>query len=397
VVGDAGSSMRRKTFCDEILTTKEQPGDFVMTQKYVALFGRGDAPTDALREYCAFLGEALSTHGYEMEMHAVGWAESGWAAALWELRREAQNWRDVPVFLQYTALAWSARGFPGRVLWVIETLRAAGALVGVVFHDVEPYGGSRMIDRLRRRAQLQAMRAILRQADMAIFTVALDHVSWKPEARGGVVFIPDGANFSDAAVSLEMNRGAREAAAGRTMAVYGVTGGENGRSEIRTIIGTVRDAAKTIAGLRLVVLGRNSELAEQEFREGLRDSGVELQVLGVLPPERVAFELMRADTLLFVRGEISTRRGSAIAGISSGLPVICFAGAETATPITEAGLALYAPETAGDLSRVLLTVLSDARLRKELAEKSRIAFEKYFSWKAIAARYAEVLSLDSKR
>src|ERR1700722_377521 len=163
-----------------------------MTQKCVALFGRGDAPTDALREYCAFLGEALRAHGYEMEMSAVGWAEQGWATALSELQQKARDWRGVPVFLQYTALAWSERGFPGRVLRVIEMLRRAGARVGVVFHDVEPYGGSRMIDRLRRRMQLHVMRALVRRADMAIFTVALDHVSWKPEPRAGVVFIPDG-------------------------------------------------------------------------------------------------------------------------------------------------------------------------------------------------------------
>jgi glycosyltransferase involved in cell wall biosynthesis len=368
-----------------------------MTRKCVALFGQGDAPTDALREYCTFLGEALKAHGYEMEMSAVGWAERGWAAALRELQREARSWRGVPVFLQYTALAWSLRGFPARVLRVMAILRAAGARVGVVFHDVEPYRGLRMIDRLRRRAQLQVMRAILRQADMAIFTVALDHVSWRPEARGGVEFIPDGANFRDAAVSVESARESREAVRRRTIAVYGVTGGENGRSEIQTIVGAVRDVAKTIAGLRLVVLGRNSESSEREFREELRVSGVELQVLGVLPPERVAFELLRADTLLFVRGEISTRRGSAIAGISCGLPVICFTGAETAAPITEAGLTLYAPEKAGDLSRVLLNVLSDAQLREELAARSRVAFAKYFSWKAIAARYAEVLLSDAQR
>jgi len=368
-----------------------------MTQKCVALFGRGDTPTDALREYCAFLGKALGAHDYRMEMTAVGWAERGWATELSDLQQRARDWRGVPVFLQYTALAWSERGFPGRVLRVIEILRTAGARVGIVFHDVEPYRGSRMIDRLRRQAQLRAMRALLRRADMAIFTVALDHVSWKPEPRDGVVFIPDGANFSDAMVSVETGREARVAHAGRTIAVYGVTGGENGRGEIRTIVAAVRDAAKTITGLRLVVLGRNSESSKQEFRHALLDSGVELHVLGVLPPERVAFELMRADMLLFVRGEISTRRGSAIAGISCGLPVICFAGAETAAPITEAGLALYAPENPGDLSRVLLTVLSDTRLREELAAKSRMAFETYFSWKAIAARYAEVLSQGSKR
>jgi glycosyltransferase involved in cell wall biosynthesis len=368
-----------------------------MTQSCVALLGRGDAPTDALQEYSTFLGEALRPHNYEMEIHAVGWAEHGWATALKKLRKEAQSWRGVPVFLQYTALAWSERGFPGRVLRVIAILRAAGARVGVVFHDVEPYGGSRMIDRLRRRAQLRVMRELVRRADMAIFTVALDHISWQPEPFDGVAFIPDGANFSDESVLALGERAPRDVATGRTIAVYGVTGGEKGRSEIRSIVDAVRTVAKTTAGLRLVVLGRNSDLAEPNFRGGLRDSGVELRVLGVLPPEEVALELSRSDALLFVRGEISTRRGSAIAGISCGSPVICFTGKETAAPITEAGLALYRPEKAGDLSRVLLNVLSDARLREQLAARSREAFEQHFSWKAIAQRYVEVLSRDSKR
>ncbi|HZC66616.1 MAG TPA: hypothetical protein VE545_08575, partial [Candidatus Dormibacteraeota bacterium] len=303
-----------------------------MKRKWVALFGRGDQPTDALREYCAFLGEALREHDYGMEISAVGWAERGWPKALRGLQPEAQSWRGVPVFLQYTALAWSARGFPGRVLRVIRTLRAAGARVGVVFHDVEPYGGSRMIDRFRQGAQLRVMRALVRQADAAIFTVALEHISWKPELHDGVVFIPVGANFRDASAARETDGESAKAAAGRTIAVYGVTGGEKGRGEIAAIVGAVKEVAKAISGLRLVVLGRNSDSAEQEFREGLSDSGVQLRVLGVLPPEQVAFELKRADALLFVRGEISTRRGSAIAGISCGLPVICFAGTETAAP-----------------------------------------------------------------
>jgi glycosyltransferase involved in cell wall biosynthesis len=367
-----------------------------MTQKCVALFGRGDQPTDALREYCAFLGEALQEHGYAMEMAAVAWPERGWRAALAELRRAARGWRGVPVFVQYTALAWSARGFPARVLRVIRILRAAGARVGVVFHDVEPFAGTRLIDRFRRSAQVRVMRAMLRQVDMAIFTVALDHVSWRPEVHNGVAFIPDGANFSDSGSfgGADASPGTKS---GTTIAVYGVTGGDNGRGEIANIVEVVRDAAKVISGLQLVVLGRNSDVTEKDFREELRDTGVRLRVLGVLPPGQVAEELKRADVLLFVRGEISTRRGSAIAGISCGLPVICFAGAETAAPITEAGLALYSPAKQGDLSRVLLEVLSDSRLRERLAERSCTAFEKYFSWKAIGACYAEVLGRAPKQ
>jgi glycosyltransferase involved in cell wall biosynthesis len=362
-----------------------------MTQRCVALFGRGDQPTDALQEYCSFLREALKNHGYDMEMARVDWPTRGWPAALAELRRAAVAWRGVPVFVQYTALAWSERGFPARVLRAMKILRSAGACVGVVFHDVEPYAGTRIVDRFRRHAQLRVMREMLRRADMAIFTVALDHVSWRPDALGNPVFIPVGANFSDAAISFEPSDNARTSRAGRTIAVYGVTGLKYGRDEIKNIIEAVRDVAKQIPGLRLVILGRNSQETERDFRDGLQATGVELSALGVLPPARVAEELLQADVLLFLRGEISTRRGSAIAGISCGLPVVCFAGLETAPPITEAGLALYSREKLGDLSRVLVGVLSDARVRETLAARSRTAHENYFSWRVIAARYAGVL------
>jgi len=102
-------------------------------------------------------------------------------------------------------------------------------------------------------------------------------------------------------------------------------------------------------------------------------------------------DLQHADVLLFVRGQISSRRGSAIAGIACGLPVVGFAGPETGWPITEAG---FVPVPMGDregLSVALQRVLSDATLRASLRERSRRAQEQYFSWHAIAARYADTL------
>jgi len=176
------------------------------------------------------------------------------------------------------------------------------------------------------------------------------------------------------------------------VAVFGVTGGAAGASELRSITQAVRDAAKQIGALRLVVLGRNSADAEQKLREAFHDVPVELRVLGVLPPGEVAKTLCGTDVLLFVRGAISTRRGSAIAGIACGLPVVAFAGEETLPPITEAGLAIYSPEKPGDLSRALLQVLGDAKYREQLAARSRSAQKEYFSWEAIAARYAELLN-----
>ena len=47
----------------------------------------------------------------------------------------------------------------------------------------------------------------------------------------------------------------------------------------------------------------------------VRDAPVDIQVKGVLPAAEVVRELRSAVVMPFVRGAISTRRGSAIAGI----------------------------------------------------------------------------------
>jgi glycosyltransferase involved in cell wall biosynthesis len=358
-----------------------------MMEKCVALLGRRDEPTDALEEYCKYLGCALAEHGFEMQMMRVRWQELGWSKALADLRREARAWRDSWVLLQYTALAWSKRGFPSRFLRVVETLEASGARVGVVFHDVQPFGGRRLVDRVRTWSQLRTMRAA-QQRSLAIFTVPLAAVSWRPNEKYHPAFVPVGANFPEPPFAEGQQTSSDQRLA---IAVYGVTGGAEGQSEIRNIAHAVRDAAREIGPLKLTVLGRNSEVAERNLREALGDIPVELQVLGVLPSEDVARALCRTDVLLFVRGEISTRRGSAIAGIACGLPVVALAGAETAPPITEAGLALYMRETPGDLSRVLVKVLRDREYRASLAARSRVAQQEHFSWSAIAARYAALL------
>jgi glycosyltransferase involved in cell wall biosynthesis len=358
--------------------------------KCIALLGCPDKPTDAVEEYCHFLSEVLSCYDIEMESVHIPWSERGWAGALRQLQKVARDWRGRSVFLQYTALAWSKHGFPFPILAVIEVLRRAGARVVVVFHDVEPYPGNRPIDYARRQLQLFVMRAMLQRTNRAIFTVQPDRLLWRPGKSHKSIFIPVGANFGEDSIPLKSDRACRSGE-GLSIAVYGITGGERGRVETATIIEAVRDVATRIRNLRLVVFGRNSHIRERDIRTGLRDVGIELSFRGVLPAPQVAEELSRADVLLFVRGDISTRRGSAIAGVSCGLPVICSAGPETAPPITEAGLGIFVKEKQGDLSRVLLEILGDSQTRGALAAKSRVAHHKHFSWQAIAASYVKLL------
>lgn len=360
-----------------------------MTTRMVALLGRRDEPTDGVEEYCRYLGAALDAHGFELAVARLPWAERGWSAALRELGQNAPDWRGQWVCVQYTALAWSARGFPRRFLSVLDVLRRANARVAVVYHDAGPFSGSRGLDKLRRAVQLRVMRGALRRADLGIFTVPLSAVSWFESRPQNAVFIPVGANLPiDAVVATKTGKSSQ---GNLRVAVFGITGGERGRKESARIAEAIRFASATIGKLELHAFGRHADDCESVLRESLRGLPVEVQVQGVLPPEEVARELASADVMLFLRGAISTRRGSAIAGIACGLPVIAERGTETAGPIEEAGVVLVSADKPGEVGEALLRVLTNAEYRSQLAERSRLAQDKYFSWTAIAARYAEEL------
>jgi len=360
-----------------------------MTQPVVALLGRRDEPTDAVEQYCIHLGAALRVHGFAMEIARVQWKERGWPAALRNLQQRSADWRGRWVLLQYTALAWSPRGFPVHVPRVIKVLQRSGACVGVVYHDVQPYSGSRLIDKLRRFVQQRTMRQALRSSDQAILTVPAEKLPWISPELKKVVFIPVGANLSHLVPSGGESSARHEQTP--TVAVFGVTGGVAGQQEVSQITAAVRFATGKLGKLRLLVFGRHADSAEATLRKGLRDLPVGLHVSGVLPENDVERLLRSSDVLLFVRGPISSRRGSAIAGIACGLPVIAFAGNETAAPITDAGVVLVPGENKTALGEALVRVLTDRDYHARLAERSRAAYKNHFSWDAIAVRYASVL------
>lgn len=360
-----------------------------MTQWMVVLLGRRDEPTDGVEDYSRYLGAALTAHGFALEVIRFRWKELGWSAAVRELRQNAANWQDRWVCVQYTALAWSARGFPLRFLSLLNALRRAGARIAVVYHDAGPYAGRRILDKLRRAAQLYVMRRSLRLADLGVFTVPLNTVSWLGAPPRHAVFIPVGANLPVDAVH-ETNSGKKPHHVLR-VAIFGITGGEAGRKESARIADAIQFASATIGKLELHAFGRHADDCESILRESLRDAPVDVQVKGVLPPDEVVRELASADAMLFVRGAISTRRGSAIAGIACGLPVIAERGAETSGPVEEAGIVLVSADKPGEFGEALLRVLTNPDYRAQLAARSRLAHDRYFSWPAIAACYAEEL------
>ncbi len=354
-----------------------------MKQRCVALLGRRDEPTDAVEEYCQYLGSALEALGVSFELERFPWCELGWRKAFAKMDRKAGLWKNDWVLIQYTALAWSRRGFSMPVLSLVQFLQKYGARCGVVFHDAQPYEGGRLVDQVRRQVQIYTMREAVRLADLAVLTVPREKAQWLPPGAQNVVFIPVGANLPSPETAWMKETSGQERPP--TVAVFSLSPGRVGAEEVKAIVEAMCYVAKRIGPVRLVVVGRNAESAEKLLRESLHGMDVELSLSGILAAEEVVRVLGKSDVLLFARGPISTRRGSAIAGVACGLPVVAARGRETAAPITEAGVVLIEPGE--QFGPALARVLGNPIYRESLAGRSRKAQQSYFSWQAIAQQY----------
>jgi glycosyltransferase involved in cell wall biosynthesis len=380
----------------------------------IALLGKRDQPTDALRDYCAHLAAALARRNVSLHVADFEWDRQAWPRAFARLLRQSHDWRGEWVVVHYTALAWSSRGFPWRFPRVLRTLRRAGARVAVVFHDSIPATGTRGRDRVRAAIQLSVMRSAYSLAERAIFPLPLDQISWLPKATSKATFIPIGSNI------LPANSRPGAGPIGTTtsgdhpcvldpfvtgfrayprdeirsrVAVFGVTGSGRTSREVQDIAAALLEVRRRVGPVSLLVMGRGAEAARSALQTALAGSGVEVEIFGVLPAIDVAQKLAECDAMLFVRGELSPQRGSALAAVACGLPLVGYRGPGTVFPITEAGVELAPINDRSALAEALCRMLQHDAHRLSLRENSRLAYTQHFSWDVITKRYIEVLGL----
>jgi glycosyltransferase involved in cell wall biosynthesis len=144
------------------------------------------------------------------------------------------------------------------------------------------------------------------------------------------------------------------------------------------------------------VLGRGAREAEPLLRVGFSGSPVHLRVDGLRSAAEISIALARCDVSLFVRGGFSSRRGSGLAAVACGLPVVAYKGVETGFPLTEAGIVFVPQDDVDALGNELARVLLDRELRASLSKRSFKAFREWFSWDRIAERWIEVLGTTSE-
>jgi glycosyltransferase involved in cell wall biosynthesis len=226
-------------------------------------------------------------------------------------------------------------------------------------------------------------------SNVAVLTVPREQVSWIPKDAKNTVFIPVGANLPSPESAWTPARLKTDTVP--VVAVFSISGPPHGSVEVQRIADAVMYASKQVGPLRVMVLGRNSDTGGEELRAALAGSAVEVTVLGIVPGEDVVRALAASDVLLFARGPISSNRGSAIAGIACGLPVIAQQGSVTSPLIAEAGVVLVPEAQSGGFGPALVHMLTDSAYRAALVARSKHAQTQYFSWAAIAAQYAKAL------
>ena len=354
---------------------------------WTAILGRRDFPTDGIEDYCAFLGQALSRRGIALNPIHVDWDTLGWMRALRQLSSESATWRGNWVLLQFTSLSWSRRGLPVGTLLALRILRRNGARVAVFFHEpVRQTGTPTLLNRIRGACQDWVIHKLYEGAERAIFADALSSIPWLPTDHSKAVFIPIGANIPELQPIPESASPVDGTT--KTIAVFCIS---NPVKELADISHAVRFVASSGVKIRVVFLGRGTPEAQDEINLAFAGIPAEVLNLGLLPGADVSHYLARSTLMLCVRGSLFSRRGSAIAGIACGLPIVGYVGSATAFPITEAGLELVPEGDRDALAKALTCVLSDDHIRQDLHLRSLRAHENYFSWDKIAERFTNEL------
>jgi len=362
-----------------------------VSQAWIALLGRRDMPTDGVEDYCTFLGQALAQRGIDLKHIRVPWVEKGWLRALLQLRRECTNWREHWVLFQYTAFAWSRCGFSFGAVAALAILCSRGVRCAVVFHEPSHHSaGSSWIGRIRAACQDWVILKLYKESSKAIFPDPLESIAWLPHGETKTAFIPIGANIPERLAQPES--AVQRNGAVKTVGVFCLSDPPHRHRELGDISHAARCITKDGSKLRLVFLGRGTEEAREEIESIFKTISAEVSNVGLQSAEEVSRALSKCDALLCVRGIIYPRRGSAIAGIGCGLPIVAYGDGSNVFPLSEAGLSLVPYPDRDALAGALARVLNDRTVWHQMHERSVGAQRKYFSWNQIARAFVESLS-----
>lgn len=362
--------------------------------------GVGDYTRELARALCRRGCEALVLTGGEpdaaddqgpvqVERRVAGWGWRAWrdlGAALADLQPDL-------VHIQYQAAAYGLH--PAINLWPRRLGRRWPVVV--TFHDLKvPYLFPKA-GRLRFRAVLE----LARGAAQTIVTNVEDEAILAPLLARPPALIPIGANVHPApppGYSRAETRAQAGVAEGEAvLAYFGFLHESKGGEELVRALAHLR--RQGLAVFLWLIGGQvgSSDPTNRAYLARVRALISELEVepfvrwTGFVSPAEVSANLLAADLcVLPYRDGVSFRRGSLMAALAHGLPIVSTTPRLPIAEVVEGeNMALVAPGDAEALAARIARLIADPAARRRLAEGAR-RLAGNFGWDAIAGRTLEV-------
>lgn len=349
------------------------------------VLGRADQPTDAVGQYSNRLAYALRRRGTSVEILACRWDVCGWRSALQQLKDALRSRYDA-ILIHHTHLMWDREGLPGGFIRVVRAVGARGTRLGVILHDPSCFGGRRIRDRLRDRFQVVGMKAAVRKSQVTFATVDPDVLPWATEdLRHSMALLPVGSNIP----VVRMDRKRTREDEKFVVAVFGVRDDASSEQESMRIIQLLERVRNRIGDVRVTFFGRGTQRLVGCGLETNR--GVLVDIHGIVSSSECSRIMDRADVSLLLRGTLSSRRSSAIAAISHGVPVIGWRGRDTGWPLTEAGIVAVPFGDVEGVAENLVRLATEESYSAHLRAKNKRCYGTYFAWERIAERLEATL------
>jgi hypothetical protein len=355
----------------------------------------GPATVDGIDAYSRTLADALAALGASCGLLTQRngewrWCEAPVAAGFSQLST-GQALRFLTsaraVIVQYNPFSWGKRGVSPSLIGLFVQLRRRvprPRMILMLHERFTPWGGWRQtLMSGWQRGQLLSLSALADQTLASTEPWTDDSAWWR---RRGVQLLPVGSNLPDMRDAAEEARGQLQTPAGTVVAVTLNTSHPSYSAE------HVRLAVNRIAVDRPVVL---LNLGAGAHEIGHVSASVQVVAPGMLTPAALARLLSAGDVYMapFVDG-VSTRRGSLIAALQHGLPVVGTTGHNTGEILRP--LSLYAFEDLRGFADGALGLATNAEEQRSRRLLSRDLYEKNFTWPSIARGLLEHIGRDEE-
>jgi glycosyltransferase involved in cell wall biosynthesis len=268
------------------------------------------------------------------------------------------------ILVQYTPQAFGCKGmnFPFTA-WAAGPARRLGA-VWVMFHEVmfPVEQGQSLRHAVLGRVTRAMARLLGRSADRTFVSIPawarLLHRLCRPARPAEWLPVPSNVPLlADPARTASVRAGVSRGQATVVVGHFGTFGGMNSELVTSALAAVLRRSGDRVG----LLVGRNGDRFCEQFLRRCPEMAGRVTATGALPPDDVAAHLAACDLLLQPYPDgISSRRGSAMAGIALGVPTATNAGAlsEAVWGSESDGVAVARSADAGELAATVEAMLA---------------------------------------